>query len=488
MRALPHARLSRLAAVICLVLGAYLPACRVGPVYTPPQVTAPPAWGPEPAGNAGLLYGAAVDSAWWNSFHDAELSSLVTRLARQNLELKGAAERIEQARAERQIARAAGLPALNANASYALTRQSKNGFLSLITPAPGAPLQYSFFADSVTASWDLDLFGRIRRGVEAADANTEAVTEARHTLALAAVAELAEDYVQLRSVERREALVRETLQIADSSLALVRDQFINGVATNLEVADAQAQRATIASTLPGILAYKAGLINAIGLLLAEPPRALAGELDRAAPQPPTPPAVPVGLPGDLIRRRPDVRQAEAALHVATAETGVAVASFYPDISLTGDVGTQALKSRELFGLPSRAFDVGPTLTVPIFEGGRLRGTLHLRESQQREAALAFQRTVLGAWREADDSLTAYAQAQREREEVARSVRQDELALAAARQGFEEGATDFLNVLVVQASLIQSRNALVNVDSEINMRLVGLYQALGGGWETIEAIR
>ncbi len=482
------ALLAKPAPVLCLLLCCALSACRVGPVYTPPHVAAPPAWGAEPAGNAGLVYGAAIDSAWWNSFHDAELTSLVTRLARQNLELKGAAERIEQARAERQIARSAGLPALNATASYTLTRQSKNGFLSLITPAPGAPLQYNFFADSITASWDLDLFGRIRRGVEAADANTEAATEARRTLALAMVAELAEDYVQLRGVIARESIAEETLQLADSSLALVRDQLANGVATNLEVADAEAQRATIASTLPGILTYKAGLINAIGLLLAEPPRALEAELGTAAPQPPTPPLVPVGLPGDLVRRRPDVRQAEAALHIATAETGVAVASFYPDISLAGDVGTQALKSRELFGLPSRAFDVGPTLSIPIFEGGRLRGTLNLRESQQREAALAFQRTVLGAWREADDSLTGYAQAQRERVEVARSVHQNELALAAARQAFQEGATDFLNVLVVQAALLQSRNALVNVDSEINTRLVGLYQALGGGWETIEAIR
>ena len=462
--------------------------CNVGPKFTPPQVTAPPQWSTEPADVASRTISAAADTAWWNSFHDAELSSLVTRLARQNLDLKSAAERVEQARAERQVARSAGLPSLNANASYTLTRQSKNGFISLVVPAPGAPLQYNFFADSLNASWDLDLFGRVRRTVEAAQANTEEAVEARRGLALAAASELAQDYVQLRGVQAREAIVRNTLQLADQNLSLVRDQVANGVSTTLDMANAEAQRATVAALLPGIENYKAALMNAMGLLLAQPPRALAPELAAAAPQPHTPPLVPVGLPGDLVRRRPDVRQAEAALHAATAETGVAVASFYPDISLAGDVGTEGLHVLDVFGLPSRFFDVGPNLTVPIFEGGRLRGTLHLRKSQQREAALAFQQTVLGAWREVDDALTAFAQTQQEQLEVETSVRQNQLALAAARQGYSEGAVDYLNVITVQAAALESQNSLVNIQTEINMRLIGLYQALGGGWETLEAIK
>jgi NodT family efflux transporter outer membrane factor (OMF) lipoprotein len=462
-----------------------LSGCLVGPKYHAPQMPAPPAWGSEPADAATKTYGGAVDSTWWNSFHDAELTSLVTRLAKENLDLKAAAERVEQARDARQIARAAGLPSLNANASYTRVRQSPNAFLSLVTPAPGAPLDYNFFADNLSSSWDLDLFGRVRRSVEAAEANTQAAIEARHGIALAAISEVAQDYMQLRGVQAREAIIEANLKLAEENLRLVKDRFDNGVSTTLEVADAEAQRASIAALIPPVEAYKAGLINAIGLLLAQPPRVLEKELEGTAPQPPTPLSVPVGLPGDLICRRPDVREAEAVLHVATAETGVAVASFYPDVSLSGHFGTEGLRRgfpSNAWVWPSRAFEIGPAISVPIFEGGRLKGTLRLRQSQQREAVLSFQKIVLNSWREADDSLTDLAQAQRARTEIVTAVQQNQLALGAARQGYTEGAIDFLNVISVQAALLQSQSQLVNVDTEINTRLVGLYRSLGGGWE------
>ena len=254
-----------------LFLGAFatlaLSGCQVGPKYQAPQMPAPPAWGLEPADAATKTYGGTVDSTWWNSFHDAELTSLVTRLAKENLDLKSAAERVEQARDARQIARAAGLPSLNANASYTRVRQSPNGFLSLVTPAPGAPFDYNFFADSVSSSWDLDLFGRVRRSVEAAEANTRAAIEAKHGIALAAISELAQDYMQLRGVQAREAILEDNLKLAEENLRLVQDRFNNGVSTTLDVANAQAQRASIAALIPPVEAYKAGLINAIGMLL-----------------------------------------------------------------------------------------------------------------------------------------------------------------------------------------------------------------------------
>ena len=461
-----------------------LSGCMVGPKYQAPQMPSPPAWGSVPADAATKTYSGAVDSTWWTNFHDAELISLVTRLTKENLDLKTAAERVEQARDARQIARAAGLPSLNANASYTRERQSPNGFLSLLQSAPGAPLDYNFFAADVSSSWDLDLFGRLRHGVEAAEANTEAAIEARHGIGLDAISEVAQDYMQLRGVQARETILEENLKLAEQNLKLVQDRFNNGVSTTLDVANAQAQRASIAALIPPVEAYEAGLINAIGMLLAQPPRVLEKELEAAAPQPPTPLSVPVGLPGDLIRRRPDVRQAEAVLHAATAETGAAVASFYPDVSLSGHFGTESLSPTTALSWPSRAFDIGPAISVPIFEGGRLKGMLHLRQSQQREAVISFQKIVLSAWREADDSLTDLAQAQRARADIVTAVHQNELALAAARQGYTEGAIDFLNVIAVQAALLQSQSQLVNVDTEINTRLVGLYRSLGGGWEIV----
>jgi NodT family efflux transporter outer membrane factor (OMF) lipoprotein len=192
--------------------------------------------------------------------------------------------------------------------------------------------------------------------------------------------------------------------------------------------------------------------------------------------------VPVGLPGTLVRRRPDVREAEARLHGATAQTGVAVANFYPDVTLNGTASVESFQLSNLFTPNSVIFAVGPSISIPIFEGGQLRGTLALRESQQREAAIFFQKTVLQAWKEVDDALTAYREVQRRRADVAQSVTENQAALQAARQRYSEGAIDFLNVISTQALLLQSENDLADSDTLIATNLVNLYRALGGGWE------
>ena len=201
--------------------------------------------------------------------------------------------------------------------------------------------------------------------------------------------------------------------------------------------------------------------------------------------PRVPRKVPVGLPGTLVRRRPDVREAEAKLHETAAQTGVAVANFYPDMTLNGATSMESLHLSNLFSPTSIAFAVGPSVTIPIFEGGQLRGALTLRESQQREAAIFFQKTVLQAWKEIDDALTAYREAQRRRADIARSVTESQAALRAARQRYSEGAIDFLNVITTQAQLLQSENDLADSDTQIATDLVNLYRALGGGWEVAD---
>jgi NodT family efflux transporter outer membrane factor (OMF) lipoprotein len=266
---------------------------------------------------------------------------------------------------------------------------------------------------------------------------------------------------------------------------LVSKRFGDGVATTLDLAQARAQRATIAATLPPLRIQEAELINAIGLLLGDVPRALVTELHRSQILPRLPRTVPVGLPGALVRRRPDIREAEAKLHEAAAQTGVAVASFYPDVTLNGAVNVESLRLSNLFSPTSAAFAVGPSISIPIFEVGRLRGVLALRESQQREAAISFQKTVLRAWKEVDDALTAYREAQRRRADVARSVTENQAALQAARQRYSEGAIDFLNVIATQAQLLQSENDLADSDTQIAIYLVSLYRAHGGGWEVAD---
>jgi NodT family efflux transporter outer membrane factor (OMF) lipoprotein len=468
------------------MLGIGLAGCMVGPDFQSPEIKEAPRRSAAEGGSVpSRTVEGAVNIAWWKSFRDSQLSSLVERLVAQNLDLETAAERVVQSVAQRQVAASQGLPHIEGQSSTTYNRQSPNGTLSLLTPAPGAPLEYALFHDGLTSSWQLDLFGRVRRAVEAADANALAAVENRHGVALAALAELAQSYMQLRGSQNRLGIAKRNLRLAEENVELVNTRFANGVATTLDLAQARAQQATIAATLPPLRIQEAELINAIGLLLGAAPRALEAELRRSQILPRVPRKVPVGLPGTLVRRRPDVREAEAQLHEATAQTGVAVASFYPDVTLNGALSAESLHLTNLFSPTSAAFSLGPSVSIPIFEGGQLRGGLALRESRQREAAIVFQKTVLRAWKEVDDALTAYREAQHRRADVARAVTENQAALQAARQRYSEGAIDFLNVITTQAQLLQSENDLADSDTQIATDLVNLYRALGGGWEVTD---
>jgi len=466
------------------MLGIGLTGCTVGPDFRNPEIAAAPKRMPlETVDVPSRTVEGKIDTTWWKSFRDSQLSSLVERLVAQNLDLKTAAERVLQGVAQRQVAVSRGLPHIEGLSSNTYNRASPNANLFVLQP--GASVEYALFREGLTSSWQLDLFGRVRRAVEAADANTLAAVENRHGVALAAVAELAQTYMQLRGTQNRLEITKRNLRLVEENVELVNQRFANGTATTLEVAQARAQRATVAATLPPLRSQEAELINAIGLLLGDAPRALEPELQRVRMIPRVPRMVPVGLPGTLVRRRPDVREAEARLHEATAQTGVAVANFYPDVTLNGNVNVESFHISNLFTPTSTVFAVGPTISIPIFEGGQLLGNLELRESQQREAAISFQKTVLRAWKEVDDALTDYREAQRRRAEVAQSVTENQAALQAARQRYSEGAIDFLNVIATQAQLLQSENDLADSDTQIAANLVNLYRALGGGWEVAD---
>jgi NodT family efflux transporter outer membrane factor (OMF) lipoprotein len=463
------------------MLGIGLAGCTVGPDYQSPEIAAAPKRMPlETVDVPSRTVEGKIDTTWWKSFRDSQLSSLVERLAAQNLDLKTAAERVVQGVAQRQIAVSRGLPHVEGQSLNTYNRVSPNADLFVLLP--GASVEDALFREGLTSSWQLDLFGRVRRAVEAADAETLAAVENRHGITLAALAELAQSYMLLRGTQDRLEIAKRNLRLAGENVDLVNQRFGGGVATTLDLAQARAQEATIAATLPPLRIREVELINAIGLLLGDAPRALETELHRSRMLPRMPRRVPVGLPGTLVRRRPDVREAEARLHGATAQTGVAVANFYPDVTLNGTASVESFQLSNLFTPNSVIFAVGPSISIPIFEGGQLRGTLALRESQQREAAIFFQKTVLQAWKEVDDALTAYREVQRRRADVAQSVTENQAALQAARQRYSEGAIDFLNVISTQALLLQSENDLADSDTLIATNLVNLYRALGGGWE------
>jgi len=471
MKALPALLLSGLALAGCTT---------VGPDFKAPAAGAGGNWRQSPQAD---VYSTAtaqpLDPRWWTLFGDPLLSRLQQRLMAQNLDLLSASARLAQSRALRRIAGGAALPQVEANGFALRQRNSNSGRFDFSGRQGKSDFNHSRM--TLDSSWEIDQWGRIARRIEEVDALREADEENRRAVLVLALAETAQQYIRLRGEQAGEALIRKNLEIARRNLELTRIRLANGVATDLEVAQAEALLSTIEARLPVTLEEQTRLINALSLLLGEMPGALRNELQppRAIPVPPR--AVPLGLPSELARRRPDIREAEARLHAATAGIGSAQADFYPRITLTGSLGFESSQFMP-FKWDKHLYSFGPSLYLPIFEGGRLKGQLALREAQQQEAAIAYRHTVLGAWHEVDDALNAYAAHQQRQRKLVEATGQSERVLDNARRQYLAGAVDFLNVLDAQRDLLAVEEQRILSDEAVSIGLVGLYKALGGGWE------
>jgi NodT family efflux transporter outer membrane factor (OMF) lipoprotein len=460
----------------------------LGPDFVNPDAGwAPASWfagrrPPEPA-QASRLVEDAPDQAWWGILGDPVLTGLEGRLAEGNLDLRVAEARLVQARASLGISQAATLPTVSGNAGYSREQESRRGILRL-TNAYATPLgaPYDLFQYGFDLSWEADLWGRVRRGVEQARAQVDAAAEAVHGVQVTASAELARDYVVLRGVQAKYRITRANLESARASLALTRARAAGGLTNDLDVANAATQVATVEAELPALERQRDALMNAIALLLGAGPRALERELAVAGAVPPVPPRVKVGIPVELLRRRPDIREAEANLHAATAAIGVATADFYPRLTLGGSGSIQGLQLGNLAEWSAQAYSVGPSLSLPIFEGGRLRRTLELRTAQQQEAGLLWRTRFLTALHEVDDALTAYGSEQVRRGRLVAAAESARRALALARERYALGVADFLQVLTAQRAQLASEQDLVDSTTLVATNLVQLYKALGGGWQ------
>jgi NodT family efflux transporter outer membrane factor (OMF) lipoprotein len=500
----PSSRLSPASrAATATLMAGLLAGCTLGPDFKAPEWAAPSSWfAPRPKTQPVASRPAAepVDPDWWAVFRDPQLNGLMRRVAAENLDVRSAAIRLEESRSQLDIVRSAQVPTVNANASYARQQASRNGILSLgnttsTDAANGAsgntvvgPVNnrrfepFDIFQGGFDASWEIDLWGSVRRSVEAANASVDAAGEAQRDALVSAMAEVARDYIRLRGTQEQLRIAHDNLRIAQQSLTLTQQRAAGGVTTDLDVANASAQVRRNAAEIPAQEQQEAALINALSLLLGQPPQTLRAELETPKPVPPVPASVPVGVPSELVRRRPDIRQAEAQLHAATATIGVAEAAFYPSFTLSGSLGLQALQFGQLFSLNSRQYTGGPGITVPLFQGGQLRATLHLREAQQREAVLAWQRVLLQAWHEVDNALTAYQTEQARRAQLVRAVADSQRAAALAQSRYQQGVSDFLTVLDAERTLLGTQQQLAQSTSAVSENLVALYKALGGGWE------
>lgn len=463
--------------VILFFVFGWLAGCTVGPDYHPPKTDVPAQWvSPPPAGETNV---SAAEAAWWKSFHDPELDSLIVRAAQSNLNVRAAVARVREARAASRVVHADFGPTLDASGGYARERYSANGFPPF---PPGIPLDANVYQVGFDAAWEIDVFGGTRRAVQAARAEVAAAEFGRREVLISILAEVARNYVEARAFQRRLAVVASNLYAQEQVVGLTQELFRKGLTGELDVKQATALLATTQAQVPALDTGFRNAVYDLGLLLGQPPGAVLDELTQAAPIPVAPPAVPVGLPSDLVQRRPDVRQAERELAAATARVGVAASDLYPKFSLTGSAGLQSISAGDWITAGSRFWTAGPTVQWRLFDTGRIRAAVRVQNARVEQALAAYEQSMLAAFTDVETALTAYAREQIRRQSLAQAAQASEEAVTLASDLYQNGLADYLRVLEAQRSLYSSQDALAQSDRAVSADLIALYKALGGGWE------
>ncbi len=456
--------------VAAAVLSLVLAGCALGPDYRRPTVPSPGAWRdgtptPDPA--------SLADLTWWDLFEDDELRTLIRTAIEENKDLRIAVTRVDQARAQLGITRAARFPQVDAGASATTNRTSEN-----VRPR-GFGGETSVLSTTADLSFEIDIWGRLRRASEAARAEILASEEARHAVVMTLVSDVATAYLQLRELDLELETTRRNVESRRRSLELVRDRFEGGLSSALDLRQAEAELASTAAQIPDLERQITQTENQLSVLLGRNP----GGISRGRPLTGQtfPPTVPAGLPSALLGRRPDIRRAEETLVATNARIGVARAAFFPQISLTGLFGVESVALSDLFTGPSRVWQFGPSVTLPVFNAGRNRVNLELAEAQQREALIRYEQAIQQAFREVEDALVAHRKAREALADQDAAVRASREALAIAELRYTAGRTAYLDVLDAQRTLLAAELAQSRTLRAQLVAVVKLYKALGGGW-------
>jgi multidrug efflux system outer membrane protein len=466
-------------ALVMAAMGlALLAGCAVGPNYQPPKTTAPEQWTSPMAG--GETNGPVNLSTWWKNFNDTNLDSLIATAIQSNLTLRVAEAHVREARAERDVLAGSLWPSVGSSGSYSRNRYGANSFPPLA--GFGIPLDYSLYNANFDAAWELDIFGGTRRAVEAANAEIGAAEYGQRDVLISLLAEVARNYIEARGYQQRLDIARQNIQVQQETLALTQNRYQNGLGNDLDVQQATAILETTKAELPSLETGFTQSVNGLAVLLGQQPGALIHNMSAEIPIPPAPPQVPVGLPSDLLQRRPDVQRSERELAAATARIGAAKADLFPQFSLTGIAGLESVSAGNWFDYASRYWSAGPTVQWEIFEAGSIRANVRVQNARQEQALDGYQQTVLVALEDAENALTAYAREQTRHESLSQSVQANEQALELSTQLYKNGLADFLHVLDSERTLYEAQDALVQSDQIISLDLVQLYKALGGGWE------
>jgi multidrug efflux system outer membrane protein len=451
---------------------AIMAACAVGPNYHAPETKAP-----EKFDNLEPTYSTGTaTAAFWQTFADAELDQLVTEALASNHDLRIALTRVQEARALRRDAAFDLAPSINASGGYTKTRTSKAGLL------PGVPRNSEFYDAGFDAFWELDFFGGVRRGLEASRAELGAEEAALEDVQVIVTGEVTRTYFELRGQQLQLDVARRNVANQQSTLELAQVRLDAGSGTEFDTARAQAQLSTTLGTIGPLEAAVARSIHRLSVLIGREPGALRAELTPPQNLPPLPGIVPVGDPATLLRRRPDIRVAERELASATAQIGVAVADLFPRVTFTGNAGYVAGSSSALGDKGTDAYVLAPGISWGIFDYGHVQARIGAAKWRKEGALLRYEKTVLQALEETEDTLVTHARARDRLVHDQAAVEASNTAAGLARVRYENGASDFLQVLDAERTLLQSEDQLARSRTEAATSLIAVYKALGGGWE------
>lgn len=464
-------------AVVALLL---LSGCvTVGPDYVPPEQTAAEKWHTEP-GNG--LIAAPLDrqalADWWTTLNDPLLTDLIELALADNHDLRLARARIRETRAQRGISVSEAFPTIDASGTFRRSRSSEG---------TGSGSEMNLYNLSFDASWELDLFGGIRRSVEAAQAELEASQEDLRDVLVSLLAEVALNYVEVRSFQTRLSIATANLMLQAETHDITRWRYEAGLTSQLDVEQSLFNLEQTRAELPTLRTGLAQATNRLAVLLGRNPGFVQGRLAEDKPIPVTTIDVAIGVPAEVLHRRPDIRRAERQLAARTAQIGVATAELYPHLSLSGSIGLETLSAGQLFTAKSQTHGGGPGFSWNIFAAGRVRQNIAVQNALQEQALLSYEAAILTALQEVENSLTAYANEQLRRKSLSAAAQAAERAVELARDQYASGLIDFQTVLESQRTLLSLQSSLTISDGQVTSNLISLYKALGGGWTDLEPI-
>jgi len=474
-------------ALIVIVLAPAVASCALGPRYTPPAVATPAAWHEAPAAAITSADRASLER-WWTAFHDPLLDDLVARAIDGNLDLKIAAARVREARAARGIAASAALPQVDVTGQYSRGQRS-----DAVPPFNAAPAGSSFFGPRTQnafeagfdAGWEIDVFGGVRRDVEAAIAQVQAAEETRHDVLVSLLADVARNYAELRGTQRQIEILDATLESQRETLEIAKARFDAGLGTALDVDRAEGLLDATTSRQPELERTAKQAVYRLGVLTGKEPAALASVLETPKAIPPQPPQIPVTLPSELLSRRPDLRRAERDVAAATARIGVARADLFPRFSITGTFGRRSEDASDLSAGASQFWFLVPGVRWPILSGGRIRANIRVQDARQEQAVRQYEKAMLTAVEDVENALVTQTREARRVAVLHASVAANRRALDLATERYTSGLENFLSVLDAQRALYAAEDGLAQSETSAMVSLIAVYKALGGGW-TLDA--